>query len=63
MILGAKTRAILSGRSTPDIDDVRSIAAPVFRHRLITSFTAEAEGISADNVVERLLEHSSADIS
>jgi MoxR-like ATPase len=60
MILGAKTRAILSGRSTPDIDDVRAIAAPVFRHRLITSFTAEAEGISADNIVERLLQHSSS---
>lgn len=59
MILGAKTRAILSGRSTPDIDDVRAVAAPVFRHRLITSFTAEAEGVSADAVVERLLEHSS----
>ena len=58
MILGAKTRAILSGRPTPDADDVRAVAAPVFRHRLITSFTAEAEGISADNVVERLLEHS-----
>jgi len=59
MILGAKTRAILSGRSTPDIDDVRAVAAPVFRHRLITSFTAEAEGISSDKVVEHLLDHSS----
>jgi len=58
MILGAKTRAILSGRSTPDIEDVRAVAAPVFRHRLITSFAAEAEGITADAVVDRLLAHS-----
>ncbi len=56
LILGAKTRAVLSGRTTPGIGDVRAVAAPVFRHRLITSFAAEAEGVSADTVVGRLLE-------
>ncbi len=55
LILGAKTRAILQGRHTPDINDVRSIAAPVLRHRLVTSFNAEAEGVNAVQIVEKLL--------
>ncbi len=55
LILGAKTRAVLHGRFTPDIDDVRAVAKPVLRHRLITNFTAEAEGISTLNVIEKLL--------
>ncbi|MCI0707301.1 MAG: MoxR family ATPase [Ignavibacteriae bacterium] len=58
LILGAKTRAILSGRHTPDINDVKAIAAPVLRHRLVTSFNAEAEGISPLMIIEKLLEHS-----
>ncbi len=56
LILGAKTRAILHGRHTPDINDVRSIAAPVLRHRLVTSFNAEAEGVGAIQIVEKLLQ-------
>ncbi|OGU69168.1 MAG: AAA family ATPase [Ignavibacteria bacterium RIFCSPLOWO2_02_FULL_55_14] len=56
LILGAKTRATLFGRPTPDIDDVRAVAAPVLRHRLVTSFTAEAEGVSPLQIVEKLLE-------
>jgi MoxR-like ATPase len=55
LILGAKTRAILQGRATPDINDVRAIAAPVLRHRIVTSFNAEAEGVSAVQIVEKLL--------
>ncbi len=55
LILGAKTRAILQGRATPDINDVRAVAAPVLRHRLVTSFNAEAEGVSAVQIVEKLL--------
>ncbi len=55
LILGAKTRAILHGRYTPDIDDVRAVAKPVLRHRLITNFTAEAEGIATLHVIEKLL--------
>lgn len=56
LILGAKTRAILDGRPTPDIDDVRAIAKPVLRHRLVTNFNAEAEGVSAVKIVTMLLE-------
>jgi MoxR-like ATPase len=55
LILGAKTRAILSGRPTPDLDDVRAVALPVLRHRLVTNFSAEAEGITSVQIVERLL--------
>jgi MoxR-like ATPase len=55
LILGAKTRAILNGKYTPDIEDVRAVAVSVLRHRIITNFNAEADGISALNVVEKLL--------
>jgi MoxR-like ATPase len=56
LVLGAKTRAILDGRPTPDIDDVRAVATPVLRHRLVTNFNADAEGVDAVKIVERLLE-------
>ena len=55
LILGAKTRAILSGRHTPDIDDVKALAGPVLRHRLVTSFNAEAEGVSTVQIIDKLL--------
>jgi MoxR-like ATPase len=57
LILGAKTRAILDGRPTPDIDDVRAVAKPVLRHRIVTNFNADAEGVDAVKIVERLLEN------
>ena len=60
LILGAKTRAVLSGRHTPDIDDVKALAAPVLRHRIVTSFNAEAEGISAIQIIERLVRESAS---
>ncbi len=55
LILGAKTRSILNGRYTPNIDDIRAVAQPVLRHRIVTNFNAEAEGIKADDVVKKLL--------
>ncbi len=55
LILGAKTRAILSGRPMPDIDDVRAVARPVLRHRLVTNFNAEADGVSSVEIIDRLL--------
>jgi MoxR-like ATPase len=55
LILGAKTRAILSGRHTPDIDDVRAMAVPVLRHRIIPNFNAEADGVAPIAIVEKLL--------
>lgn len=60
LILGAKTRAVLSGRHTPDIDDVKALAAPVLRHRIVTSFNAEAEGVSAIQIIERLVRESAS---
>jgi len=56
LILGAKTRAVLHGRLTPSVEDVRAVAFPVLRHRIITSFNAEAEGITADDVIAKVLE-------
>ena len=55
LVLAAKTRAALTGRVNVSCDDVRGIALPVLRHRILASFTAEAEGITTDSIVERLL--------
>ncbi|MFO7675926.1 MAG: MoxR family ATPase [bacterium] len=55
LVLGAKTRALLDGRYTPSVDDVRSIARPVLRHRIVTNFSAEAENVRPPDVVERLI--------
>lgn len=55
LILGAKAMAAMQGRTTPDIDDVRSVALPVLRHRLVTNFNAEAENVSTAEIVEQLL--------
>jgi len=55
LILGAKTRALLDGRHTPDIADVRSAAGPTLRHRIVPSFNAEADGVTSIEIVERLL--------
>ncbi|MCE5251730.1 MoxR family ATPase [bacterium] len=54
LILGAKARAALDGRFVPSTDDVRSVAMLVLRHRLVTTFAAEAEGVFAPDIVERL---------
>ncbi len=55
LILGAKTNAILYGRFTPEIDDVKKVALPVLRHRLITNFNAEADGIKTTDIIEKLI--------
>jgi len=56
MILAAKTRAILDGRPTPGPDDVRFAAPPVLRHRIVTSFNAEADGVDTEAIVGKLLD-------
>ena len=58
LILGAKAKAILDGRPTPDISDVITMAKPVLRHRIITSFNAEADGVNADQVLDQLIQKS-----
>ncbi len=62
LILGAKARAALDGRPTPSLDDVRSIAAPVLRHRLVTNFHAEAEGLSRDELIAEFVRATPSDI-
>ena len=56
MILGAKARAIFSGRVNVTCDDVRKVAHPVLRHRLFTNFNADAEGITPEKIVDRLVQ-------
>ncbi len=56
LVLGAKARAALQGRFHAGLDDVRAVALPVLRHRLVTNFNAEAEGIKPDDLVRRLIE-------
>ncbi|HEY3874442.1 MAG TPA: MoxR family ATPase [Candidatus Kapabacteria bacterium] len=55
LVLGAKVRAILQGRYTPSMEDVRALALPVLRHRIITNFNAEAEGLTSISMIERLV--------
>jgi MoxR-like ATPase len=55
LVLGAKTRAVLLGRYAPGIEDVKAVAPAVLRHRIVTNFTAEAEGIRPDRIIEDLL--------
>jgi len=55
LVLGAKARCLLEGRGTPSWDDVAALAAPVLRHRLVLSFRAEADNVTADDLVRRLL--------
>ena len=59
LILAAKAKALLDGRTTPDITDVQHMLNPVLRHRIIPSFNAEADGISRDNILEKILETAS----
>jgi MoxR-like ATPase len=56
LILAAKARAVLHGRYYVSCEDVRGVAAPVLRHRIITNFNAEAEGIKPDDIVRRLID-------
>jgi MoxR-like ATPase len=56
LILGGKARALLQGRYYVSTEDIRAVAYPVLRHRLIINFSAEAEGVTSDTIVTRLLE-------
>ena len=57
LVLGAKARALTLGRYTPSFDDIRALAQPVMRHRVLTNFHAESEGRSSSEMVDLLLEH------
>ena len=55
LIIGAKCNALLNGKYSPDIEDVKAVAKPILRHRIVRNFRAEAERMSIDNLIEALL--------
>lgn len=55
LILAAKCNALLNGKYSPDIEDIKAIAIPVLRHRIVRNFKAEAEGLDTDKLIEKLL--------
>ena len=58
LVLAAKSRCVLDGRTTPDIEDIRIVSKSVLRHRIVTSFNAEADGVTAVDIIEKLLDQS-----
>ena len=60
LVLGAKARSILHGRGYASVEDVKALAAPVLRHRVLLNFNAEAEGVNSDQVVQKLLDDTPA---
>lgn len=55
LVLGSKCNALLNGKYSPDIEDVQAIAKPVLRHRIVRNFKAEADGISVDDLIGKLM--------
>jgi MoxR-like ATPase len=55
LILGAKCYALLHGKFSPDIEDVKAVALPILRHRLVRNYKAEAEGLKIEDLIQRLL--------
>jgi MoxR-like ATPase len=56
LVLGAKARALLQGRTHVSAEDIRVLAAPVLRHRILVNYRAEAEGVTVETVIRRLLD-------
>ena len=56
LVLGGKARALVRGRYHVSVADVRALARPILRHRIVTNFYAESDGVDADDIVDRLLE-------
>ena len=54
LIIGAKANALLTGKYSPDIEDVQRVAIPILRHRIIRNYTAEAEGVSIEQIIDTL---------
>ena len=55
LVIGAKCHALVRGKYSPDIEDVHAVAKPILRHRLVRNYKAEAEGITADRIIEAVL--------
>lgn len=56
LIIAAKARSVMNGSFTPSIDDVKSVALPILRHRIIPTFSAEADGITSADIIQKILE-------
>ena len=56
LIIGAKARALLQGRSHVTVEDIQSLASPVLRHRIVVGFAAESEGVTPDGIIQRIIE-------
>ena len=63
LVLGAKARALLKGRAHVTVEDIQTLATPVLRHRILLNYRAEAEGVRADNVITRLLQHTKSPLA
>ncbi len=55
LILASKCHALINGKYSPDIEDIRAVAVPILRHRIVRNFRAEAEGISVNDIIQRLI--------
>jgi MoxR-like ATPase len=55
-VLGAKTHAVLNGKYSPDIEDIKAVAMPILRHRIVRNYKAEAESYSIEKIVGELLD-------
>ncbi|MDQ3534191.1 MAG: MoxR family ATPase, partial [Bacteroidota bacterium] len=55
LVIAAKCNALLNGKYSPDIENIREVAKPILRHRIVRNFKAEAEGISVENIIDKLL--------
>ena len=55
MVLAAKCYAIINGKYTPDIEDVKAVAKPILRHRIVKNYKAESKGMSVDNIIDAIL--------
>tara|TARA_B100000029_G_scaffold288313_1_gene282126 strand:+ start:620 stop:1648 length:1029 start_codon:yes stop_codon:yes gene_type:complete len=62
LLMGAKANALLDGRFNASIEDIRYVAYPVLRHRLVTSFSAESDGVTTDSIIERLCKETSEEL-
>ena len=55
LVIGAKCHAAINGKFSPDIEDVKAVAIPILRHRMVKNYKAEAEGLSIENIINELL--------
>jgi MoxR-like ATPase len=56
LVVGAKARAVLQGRSHVALEDIQALAAPVLRHRIVGGFAADSEGVTPDAIIERIID-------